>query len=122
MGHLSPERDRRLQATMKQREYAADQLFTAPPSTAITCPVTKSLSDDARNTSVPRMPCGYTSRLIAPRWTALSREVFTWPGLFSTTLSESVKPGASVFTQMPEVPTARESERVKAMIAPFEVV
>ena len=32
-----------------------------------------------------------------------------------------VKPGASVLTQMPCSPTARDNERVKATMAPFEV-
>ena len=58
---------------------------------------------------------------MARRAIAGARELSTWPGLLSTTLSESVKPGASVFTQIPNSPTARESERVNATIEPFEV-
>src|SRR5262249_197387 len=96
-------------------------VFTAPPSTAMVWPVMKSLSAEARNTSVPNRSSGRSSRLMARRWIAGSLVVDTCPGLLVPPLSLSVKPGASVLTQMPCSPSSRDSARVNAMTAPLEV-
>jgi hypothetical protein len=36
-------------------------------------------------------------------------------------VSDSTSPGAKVFTPMPNSPSSRDSARVKATIAPFDV-
>src|SRR5947209_13016519 len=107
--------------TISRLKGPEHQVFTLPPSTASVCPVTKSLSADARKTSAPRRSCGCSSRLIERDCTARSRAVFTWPGLSLTTVSIKMKPGASVLTRMPCSPSSRASARVNAIIPPLLV-
>ena len=50
-----------------------------------------------------------------------ARECSMWPGFSLMTLSLSVKPGARLLTQMLCSPSSRDTERVNAVTAPFEV-
>jgi hypothetical protein len=84
-------------------------VFALPPSRAIFCPVTKSLSPLARKMSAPSRLCGCSSRgnpAMARGWA-----VRTCSGFCCTTESLKVKPGANVLTRMPCSPSSRESAR-----------
>src|SRR5580698_3877408 len=102
------------------QDYAR-QLLVAPPSTAIVWPVTKSLSAEDRKTSAPNRSSGYWSRLRARRAIEGPCECSRCWGFSLMTLSLSVKPGARLLTQMLYSPSSRDTERVKAVTAPFEV-
>src|ERR1700733_7432003 len=103
------------------RTGPASQLLVAPPSTAMVWPVMKSLSAEARKTSVPNRSSGYSSRLSARRTMAGWRECSRWPGFSLITVSLSVKPGARLLTQILCSPSSRDSARANAVTAPFEV-
>src|SRR5579883_661237 len=103
-----------------QYNRAPLHVLFAPPSTAMVWPVMKSLSAEARNTSAPNKSSGYSSRLMARRAIDGPRECSMWPGFSFTTVSDNVKPGASVLTQMLYSPSSRDTARVNAVTAPFD--
>src|SRR5215470_12796301 len=66
-----------------------------PPSTAMVCPVMKSLSGEHRKMSAPTRSCGWPSRWMARLATTRSRANPRW-SLLARIESDSVRPGASV--------------------------
>src|SRR5580704_4453671 len=69
----------------------------------------KSLSAEARKTSAPKRSSGYSSRLIARRTIEGCCEWARWLGFSLIMLSESVKPGARLLTQILYSPSSREN-------------